>query len=253
MKQLVLDRVAALQANPSWTGDFSGTTYFYGYMTAGHQSIGVSYYASYSLYTSFLYAPVITWNATTFDQWVWPDPTLHGVLPQMASSSQLLSTFGITAARWSQQVELPRSRFGSAARQPLQPAPVRSIRCAAPLAALALGLAGPARAWDSGAVLDVLRPGSHASGGPRRRPVPESLGGSRRVVVAARPRRARRIALRAGLESTDRARADERIRKPQCQMGDERDRKAREHGMDGGDGTRSAAVAQWVGGRLRRI
>jgi hypothetical protein len=113
MKQLVLDRVAALQANPSWTGDFSGTTYFYGYMTAGHQSIGVSYYASYSLYTSFLYAPVITWNATTFDQWVWPDPTLHGVLPQMASSSQLLSTFGITAARWSQQVELPRSNSGA--------------------------------------------------------------------------------------------------------------------------------------------
>jgi hypothetical protein len=33
------------------------------------------------------------------------------------------------------------------------------------LAALALGLAGPARAWDSGAVLDVLRPGSHASVG----------------------------------------------------------------------------------------
>jgi hypothetical protein len=46
---------------------------------------------------------VVTWDAPDFGSWTWPDPTMHGMLPDLHTTSELLNTFGITASQWQQR------------------------------------------------------------------------------------------------------------------------------------------------------
>ena len=90
-------------------------------MTAGTNSVSIHWESYTGIVSSEVFSPVITWTANSFAEWIWPDPTLHGVLPGMGNSSQLLSTFGITAQNWSKQVELAVASNGPplARRRPL--------------------------------------------------------------------------------------------------------------------------------------
>lgn len=105
--QLVLDSYAQVAAMPRWSGDYYGSAGVYGSTPAGGPiTVTVNLSENYRLVATEGFVPVIHWNAATFDEWVWPDPSFHGLLPDMASSAQLLSTFGIDADDWSPDLEL---------------------------------------------------------------------------------------------------------------------------------------------------
>jgi hypothetical protein len=121
-RAVVQQRLAQVQAMPRWTGYFYGASNFeYSYLSAGTQTLSFSWYDQYPLTASSVFAPKITWDALTFDQWIWPDATLHGLLPGMTSSAQLLGTFGITVAQWQREVVLDWG--GGGVVSPGHPAP----------------------------------------------------------------------------------------------------------------------------------
>jgi hypothetical protein len=103
------DRISAI---PNWNGSFSGSASYYGSLAAGLQSISISYYASYDVTAVSVYVPVITWTATSYPEWVaaWPDPTLHGLLPEITTPDLFMSTFGMSSADWKQQLVLDWTR-----------------------------------------------------------------------------------------------------------------------------------------------
>ncbi len=49
--------------------------------------------------------PVITWDATTFDEWIFPNPTLNGALPDM-TDERIKLLFEIDASEWEQVITL---------------------------------------------------------------------------------------------------------------------------------------------------
>ncbi|TAK50568.1 MAG: hypothetical protein EPO24_16715 [Bacteroidetes bacterium] len=52
------------------------------------------------------YVAVLTWQATSFSNWIFPDPTFNGLLPGITTDAMLKQTFGITAADWEQSVRV---------------------------------------------------------------------------------------------------------------------------------------------------
>jgi hypothetical protein len=52
-----------------------------------------------------VYVPEITWQANSFAQWIFPDPTFNGILPGL-TDGQFKQTFGITAADWKKTFRL---------------------------------------------------------------------------------------------------------------------------------------------------
>jgi len=76
----------------------NGVSQFSGALPAGSQSISVDWRVSYCT-GRCVYIPVMTFDATTFEQWVLPDPTFGGILPGQ-TSSEMLRTFGVTAQNW---------------------------------------------------------------------------------------------------------------------------------------------------------
>jgi hypothetical protein len=121
---VISERYEMARSQPAWDGYFYGYASFYGYLEAGTQDVAVSWYESYGIVTRSAFVPVITWDAATFDQWVWPDPTLHGLLPAMGSSAQLLETFGVTSEDWQREVVLDWTDVGNFAA----PSPSRAQR-----------------------------------------------------------------------------------------------------------------------------
>jgi hypothetical protein len=121
LKRIVADQYTAAQALPGWTGYFSGSSTFGDFLVTGPQAIDVFFNTYTEVGADFVFVPVITWNADTFDEWAWPDPTFRGVLPGMGNSDQLLTTFGITADQWNKQVVLDWTGLGTlpARRRPL--------------------------------------------------------------------------------------------------------------------------------------
>ncbi|HTY09507.1 MAG TPA: hypothetical protein VMF88_00420 [Bacteroidota bacterium] len=57
------------------------------------------YTASSRPNSSGTYDAVLTWQASSFDNWIFPDPTLNGFLPGM-TDAELKQLFGINAATW---------------------------------------------------------------------------------------------------------------------------------------------------------
>jgi hypothetical protein len=51
------------------------------------------------------WTPVITWDANTFDEWIFPNPTLNGALPDM-TDERIKSLFGMDASSWEQVITL---------------------------------------------------------------------------------------------------------------------------------------------------
>ncbi len=124
---IVEERMALAQSLPGWDGSFYGYASFSGQLNAGTQDAVFSWYESYSLATRSVSVPVITWEAETFEQWEWPEPTLHGLLPGVGSSAELLATFGITADDWTREVVLDWTGLGNGlAGSPLTPSALRS-------------------------------------------------------------------------------------------------------------------------------
>ena len=62
-----------------------------------------------------VWVPVIEWQAATFEEWLLPDPTFHGLLPGIGSTNELWNLFGVTAADYEPRVVLdwtdPREVF----------------------------------------------------------------------------------------------------------------------------------------------
>ena len=111
--QVMDDHYAEVAALPKWTGDYNGYANVNGYAAAGGPiTVVVNWSHSYLLAASEVFVPVIHWNAATFGEWVWPDPTFHGLLPGIGSSAQLLSTFGIDAGNWTPDLELDWTGVG---------------------------------------------------------------------------------------------------------------------------------------------
>ncbi len=51
-----------------------------------------------------VYDPVLTWQATSFSTWTFPDPKFNGIFPDITTDAQLKQTFGLTASNWGQLV-----------------------------------------------------------------------------------------------------------------------------------------------------
>lgn len=50
-----------------------------------------------------VYYPIITWDADTFEEWIFPDPAFNDILPGM-TDSEFKRIFGITAEDWSKEL-----------------------------------------------------------------------------------------------------------------------------------------------------
>lgn len=66
-------------------------------------------YSSYvqrdSSYWDYFYTGVITWEASSYSEWIFPDPTFNGFLPGM-TDAQFKSTFGIYPSDWERVVRI---------------------------------------------------------------------------------------------------------------------------------------------------
>lgn len=91
------ERIAALDFSRLHSLDAYAS--FSGFLNPGTQNILIDWNIWYSTGRVVL-VPVITWTATTFENWIFPDPTLGGLLPDMQTTSQLMATFGIEAGQW---------------------------------------------------------------------------------------------------------------------------------------------------------
>lgn len=104
-------RLESARSSPNFV-DYSGSVYFSGSLNAGENTAVVSYSRTIDLALSYIYVPVIVWEATSFESWTWPDPTFGGVLPDMQSSAQFLSTFGIDDDDWDPELVVDLSDLG---------------------------------------------------------------------------------------------------------------------------------------------
>ncbi len=105
-RDLLFSRLATFQANPLWAGYYYASTSFAGNLSGGTQSVPFEWYETYTVATAVVFVPTVTWNATSFGGWVWPDPDFNGLLPTIGSTSQLLSLFGYGASDWQRTVVL---------------------------------------------------------------------------------------------------------------------------------------------------
>ena len=48
---------------------------------------------------NIMYIPILTWSAETFEEWIFQDPTLGGILPGM-TDAEFKRIFGITEDDW---------------------------------------------------------------------------------------------------------------------------------------------------------
>ncbi len=129
LRAMIQARYANVVAQPEWAGDYAGSSSFFGNLTAGSQQASVDVSEYYSIATHFVYVPVITWDATQYSEWQFPDPTFSGLLPGFTSTDDLLSTFGYDPATWEQVVVLDWTGGGSpAAHAALRPARRLAVR-----------------------------------------------------------------------------------------------------------------------------
>jgi hypothetical protein len=97
----VFDSLLTEMQNIPNVGYYSLYVYFSQYLTTGTHSINASIYYNYEIRKPMfeVYIPVITWDADTFNNWIFPDPTLNGFLPGM--TDQMLKTIlGIDETDW---------------------------------------------------------------------------------------------------------------------------------------------------------
>ena len=143
LRNAVQARYATIAALPGWVGDYYASCSFAGGLTVGTQSVQVPIsFEYYSLANREVALPVITWVAAQYSGWIWPDPTFRGLLPGMSSTSELLTTFGISANQWQRRVVLDWTSLGSG-RWPggsPPPPPAPKLRGRGPLATHRAGM-----------------------------------------------------------------------------------------------------------------
>jgi hypothetical protein len=100
LEQAVRDTLVALQGRPDWSGDYYGSASTSGTYGPGTHPVPVELWYGYSISTLSVWVPVITWQADDFSQWVFPDPDMNGLFPDLATTAQLFSTFGMDAGQW---------------------------------------------------------------------------------------------------------------------------------------------------------
>ncbi len=140
-------RLAELGTVSGWGGHAEIRARYHAYLFAGANDLRIASNESYNLADRFVYIPVLTWNATEFASWTWPDPTLHGLLPDMLSTGQVLELFGYEPGQWEREVVLDWSGGAGDDEKPVPPdwesgpfAPQSSPRAC---------LANLLAAWDS--------------------------------------------------------------------------------------------------------
>jgi hypothetical protein len=52
----------------------------------------------------YFWVAVIIWDANSFEQWNFPDPTFNGILPEITTDAEFKQTFGIDADDWQKEV-----------------------------------------------------------------------------------------------------------------------------------------------------
>ncbi len=52
----------------------------------------------------YFWVAVIIWDANSFDQWFFPNPTVNGILPEITTDLMFKQTFGIDAGDWKKEV-----------------------------------------------------------------------------------------------------------------------------------------------------
>lgn len=97
----VFDSLKTTLMNKSGLSYMGVSVYFYGYFFAGSNSATATFYYNYETSRPLfsVYLPVITWNANSFNEWIFPDPTLNGFLPGMTDQVFKI-TFGIDGDDW---------------------------------------------------------------------------------------------------------------------------------------------------------
>jgi hypothetical protein len=104
LRAMVEGFLAEAGSMPGWTGDFSGTaTVAYQWCEQGIQPLSVSWSWDCEVADREVFIPVIVWDAGSFDEWVLPDPTLHGLLPEIGSTSEIWTLFGIGGWDWERE------------------------------------------------------------------------------------------------------------------------------------------------------
>ncbi|MCK4413188.1 MAG: hypothetical protein KAY32_06565 [Candidatus Eisenbacteria sp.] len=123
LSEVVNGRVALIQEQEDWNGYYYGSAYYSGNLSAGEQSISIHWSEYFATADTWVYVPTITWDAEDFDSWVWPDPDLNGLLPEIASSQEFLSLFGVTENDWEHEWTLDWAdwEFDDGSVTPVQP------------------------------------------------------------------------------------------------------------------------------------
>ena len=57
-------------------------------------------------YIDEFYAVIITWDADTFNDWAFPNPSINGLFPDVNSDVEFKSLFGLTPDMWQKQMQL---------------------------------------------------------------------------------------------------------------------------------------------------
>ena len=85
---------------------FNIDIYWSANLNAGSNAIYANINYSYELRIPeyAMYVPIITWNADTFEEWTFPDPTFSGILPGM-TDLEFKRIFGITANDWEKTIK----------------------------------------------------------------------------------------------------------------------------------------------------
>jgi len=75
------------------------------FLTAGAHTDTCYMSIDYEDYSEARYVPVITWDADSYQDWIFPDPTFGGVFPGM-TDSEFKRIFGITEEAWTKSITL---------------------------------------------------------------------------------------------------------------------------------------------------
>ncbi len=130
---VIFDSLLAIFRAADTLGNWDVGTHWEGDLTAGDNEIwtGVWYgyeprYPDWSYYTG-----ILTFVATTYDQWIFLNPSLNGFLPDIATDQQFKDTFGITPADFDEikgeKLIIPFEFFSGGIKK-MMPAPLARTR-----------------------------------------------------------------------------------------------------------------------------
>jgi hypothetical protein len=103
LRGAVLQKFHEMESDPDWW-NFYGHASWYGPLNAGANNIDIIVWTSWSVVNSWSWVPGLEWTAETFEQWQFPDASMHGLLPGITTTNQLETLFGITADDWQREV-----------------------------------------------------------------------------------------------------------------------------------------------------